>query len=196
MFHWVYQDYSIWRKRSSFIDFMKNLWVWDNKTFFFWFLCSSRTMQSNMNGSLPPYRPGARKNPLVPLSQSPELANGHRPRLLSQLSLQSLASDVYDVTDAGDDDEPVGMATVIRNKLPPFVSSDLELNCTRTKTTAKESRHATWYWTHQIHCAHSWDNELKNPREVSAYPCIPTSSRVAPGTIIRYPYITDILRCT
>lgn len=72
-------------------------------------------MHSNMNGSLPPYRPGARQNPLAPSSQSPELANGFRPRLLSQLSLQSLASDVYDVTDAGDDDEPVGMATVIRN---------------------------------------------------------------------------------
>ena len=62
--------------------------------------------------------PGAEKMPLVPLHhQSPKLDRRERAKALSQLSLQSIASDVIDVPDAGEDeDEAVGMATLFDYK--------------------------------------------------------------------------------
>lgn len=66
-----------------------------------------------MNGSLPSNGLGDDKIPLVPLRRSPKEDGRLRARALSQLSLQSEASDVVDMPDGGDeDDEPVGMATL------------------------------------------------------------------------------------
>ena len=45
--------------------------------------------------------------PLVPLSRSPPLDRRQRAMALSQLSLQSLASNHYDAADIEDDDETV-----------------------------------------------------------------------------------------
>ena len=70
-------------------------------------------MDSNMNDHLPPDGSAAERMPLVPLSRSPELDRRQRAKALSQLSLQSLASDVYDVVNAEDDEETVGMHEVL-----------------------------------------------------------------------------------
>ena len=67
-------------------------------------------MDTNMNGPLSSERPDDEKLPLVPLS--PDQDRRQRAKALSQLSLQSLGSDYNEVIDTGDDDEPVGMATV------------------------------------------------------------------------------------
>ena len=64
------------------------------------------------NDLLHPEGPGDEALPLVPLSRSPHLDRRQRAMALSQLSLQSLASNHYDVADAEDDDETVGMATM------------------------------------------------------------------------------------
>lgn len=70
-----------------------------------------------MNDSLPPEGPGNEALPLVPLSRSPPLDRRQRAMALSQLSLQSLASNHYDAVDAEDVDETVGMATVFDWKI-------------------------------------------------------------------------------
>ena len=79
-------------------------------------------METNSNGPLLPEEPGD-DGPLLPeepgdevlplMTLSPDLDQRQRAKALSQLSLQSLGSDNYDVADAGDDDEPVSMARVI-----------------------------------------------------------------------------------
>lgn len=75
-----------------------------------------------MNDSLPPDGPGAEQMPLVPLRQSPDQDRRQRAKQMSKLSLQSIASDVYDVADAEDDDELVGIwqHCLIKNKTLPL----------------------------------------------------------------------------
>ena len=68
-------------------------------------------MDSNV--SLQPEGPGDEVLPLVPLNRSPPLDRRQRAMALSQLSLQSMASNHYDATDTADDDETVSMATVL-----------------------------------------------------------------------------------
>ena len=68
------------------------------------------------NDLLHPEGPGDEALPLVPLSRSPPLDRRQRAMALSQLSLQSMASNHYDATDAEDDDETVSMATVLDEK--------------------------------------------------------------------------------
>lgn len=75
-----------------------------------------------MNNSLqvPHDGPAAERIPLVPVSRSPQLDRRQRAKGMSKLSLQSMASDVYDVIDAGDDDdEPVSMRGMFEQKLKP-----------------------------------------------------------------------------
>lgn len=62
------------------------------------------------NDLLYPEGPGDEALPLVPLDRT------QRAMALSQLSLQSLASDDYEVADAEDDDITVGMATAFNWK--------------------------------------------------------------------------------
>lgn len=86
-------------------------------------------METNSNGPLLPEEPGDDgqepiADPLLPeepgdeelplMTLSPDLDQRQRAKALSQLSLQSLGSENYDAADAGDDDEPVGMATVFK----------------------------------------------------------------------------------
>ena len=66
-----------------------------------------------MNGPSSPERPDDEELPLIPLS--PDLDLRQRAKALSQLSLQSLGSDLYDVADAGDD-ALVGIATLVELK--------------------------------------------------------------------------------
>ena len=68
--------------------------------------------QEPIDAPLLPEEPGNEELPLMTLS--PDLDQRQRAKALSQLSLQSLGSENYDVADAGDDDEPVGMATVLK----------------------------------------------------------------------------------
>jgi len=68
-------------------------------------------MDSNVSPH--PEGPGDEALPLVPLNRSPPLDRRQRAMALSQLSLQSLASNHYDATDTADDDETVSMATVL-----------------------------------------------------------------------------------
>ena len=86
-------------------------------------------METNSNGPLLsersrdddpllPEEPGDEELPMMTLS--PDLDQRQRAKALSQLSLQSLSSDNYDAEDAGDDDEPVGMATVVKLKQKHF----------------------------------------------------------------------------
>ena len=63
-----------------------------------------------MNGPLQPERHGDEEVPLVPLS--PDLDQRQRAKALSQLSLQSEGSIDYDIKDAVDDDEAVGINLV------------------------------------------------------------------------------------
>ena len=79
-------------------------------------------MATNANGPLLPEGPGDDR-PLPPeesgdeelpmIALSPDLDQRQRAKALSQLSLQSLGSDNYDAADAGDDDDTVGMETVV-----------------------------------------------------------------------------------
>lgn len=62
---------------------------------------------------LHPEGPGDEALPLVPLSRIPQLDRRQRAMALSQLSLQSLASNHYDAADTEDDDETVSMTTVL-----------------------------------------------------------------------------------
>ena len=62
---------------------------------------------------LHPEGPGDEALPLVPLSRSPPLDRHQRAMALSQLSLQSLASNHYDAADTEDEDETVSMAAVL-----------------------------------------------------------------------------------
>ena len=62
------------------------------------------------NDLLYPEGPGDEALPLVSLDRT------QRAMALSQLSLQSLASDDYEVADAEDDDVTVGMATAFNWK--------------------------------------------------------------------------------
>ena len=82
-------------------------------------------METNTNGPLSPEALDKENElPLIPLG--PDLDRRQRAKALSQLSLQSLSSDYHDAdetTDAGDDDEPVGMATVLDSPLLSFVMS-------------------------------------------------------------------------
>jgi len=68
--------------------------------------------QEPIDGPLLPEERGDEELPLMTLS--PDLDQRQRAKALSQLSLQSLGSENYDATDAGDDDELVGMATVFQ----------------------------------------------------------------------------------
>ena len=77
------------------------------------------------NELLHPEVPEDEALPLVPLSRSPPLNRRQRAMALSQLSLQSMASNHYDATDAEDDDETVSMATVLDEKR--FYRNDLKL---------------------------------------------------------------------
>ena len=83
-----------------------------------------------VNGPLPPERAGDEELPLIPLS--PVLDRSERLKALSKLSLQSLASvfDDHDVTDAGDDDVQVGMATVFDQRFHLFAGF---ISCTHTE---------------------------------------------------------------
>ena len=76
------------------------------------------TLYTAMDSSdvLHPEGPGDEALPLVPLSRSPPLDRRQRAMALSQLSLQSLASNHYDAADTEDDDESVSMATVLNCK--------------------------------------------------------------------------------
>ena len=79
-------------------------------------------METNANGPLLPEGPGDDR-PLLPeesgdkelpmIALSPDLDQRQRAKALSQLSLQSLGSDNYDAADTGDDDDTVGMETVV-----------------------------------------------------------------------------------
>lgn len=88
-------------------------------------------MDTNSNGPLLPEGAGD-DGPLLPeelgdeelplMTLSPDLDQRQRAKALSQLSLQSLGSDNYDTADAGDADEPVGMATVFFWTVKPSLS--------------------------------------------------------------------------
>ncbi|KAL9951626.1 hypothetical protein ACROYT_G044327 [Oculina patagonica] len=83
-------------------------------------------MDTNMNDSLqvPHDGPTAERIPLVPLSQSPQLDRRQRAKGMSKLSLQSMASDVFDMIDAGDDeDEPED-----KKKVNPFKLHQVSLS--------------------------------------------------------------------
>ncbi|XP_020624680.1 ankyrin repeat domain-containing protein 7-like [Orbicella faveolata] len=76
-------------------------------------------MDSNVSPH--PEGPGDEALPLVPLNRSPPLERRQRAMALSQLSLQSMASNHYDATDAAGDDETVSMLQEKdKDKAKPF----------------------------------------------------------------------------
>ena len=81
-------------------------------------------METNTNGLLSPEAFDKENElPLIPLGH--DLDRRRRAKALSQLSLQSLSSDYHNADDAtdGDDDEPVGMTTMLNYSLLSFVIS-------------------------------------------------------------------------
>lgn len=63
-----------------------------------------------MNGPLPPERSGEEELPLIPIS--PALNRRQRAQALSQLSLQSAGSHIFDETVFENDDLSVSITTV------------------------------------------------------------------------------------